>query len=132
MGRFRISATTAAGEIPLGQPETFAAILSVPKANRTEQATKVLTDYLGKSDAGVQKANQELATARQPVPADKMLVTLGQRKESLSKPTPDDPKLVRLRDDVKQSELQLGKIRLTAAEDLTWALINSPAFLFNH
>ena len=55
-----------------------------------------------------------------------------QRKQILSQPTKDDPQLVQLRDDVKQSEAQLAKIRLTAAEDLTWALINSPAFLFNH
>jgi hypothetical protein len=40
--------------------------------------------------------------------------------------------LIQLRNDAKQSAQQLERIRLTAAEDLTWALINSPAFLFNH
>ena len=66
------------------------------------------------------------------MPPDKMLVTLEKRKEELSKPTPDDSRLVQLRDDAKQSTKQLKNIRLTATEDLTWALINSPAFLFNH
>ncbi len=66
------------------------------------------------------------------MPPDAKLVALQKRQEQLSKPTPEDPQLVRLRDDVKQSTTQLANIRLTAAEDLTWALINSPAFLFNH
>jgi hypothetical protein len=37
-----------------------------------------------------------------------------------------------MRADAKESESQLGNARLTAAQDLAWALINSPAFLFNH
>jgi hypothetical protein len=43
-----------------------------------------------------------------------------------------DPKLVQLRRDAGLSQTQLGNKRLTAAQDLAWALINSPAFLFNH
>ncbi len=41
-------------------------------------------------------------------------------------------KLLRLRQDAEQSKLQLDQLRVTAAEDITWALINSPAFLFNY
>jgi WD40 repeat protein len=132
LGRFRISATTADGEIPLGQPESFAAILSQPEASRSDESKKVLDSYLAVTDAEVRKANDALAVTKRPVPPDEKLQAFQQRKESLSKPTSDDPNLVRLRDDTKQSTSQLEKIRLTAAEDLTWALINSPAFLFNH
>ena len=132
LGRFRISATTSDGEIPLGQPEAFAAVLNQPKAARSEASQKLLSDYLAVTDPGVIKANEELAVARRPVPPDDQLTSLEQRKEMLSKPTPDDPKLIRLREDVAQSSQQASNIRLTAAEDLTWALINSPAFLFNH
>jgi hypothetical protein len=43
-----------------------------------------------------------------------------------------DPKLLQLRRDAGLSAAQIAQRRLTAAQDLTWALINSPAFLFNH
>ncbi len=132
LGRFRISATTATGEIPLGQPETFAATLATAKPARAEAEQKKLIEYLTITDNEVRKANQGLATAKQPVPPDPELVQLEQRKTAFSKPTPDDPQLVQMREDAKQSAIQLEQIRLTAAEDLTWALINSPAFLFNH
>jgi hypothetical protein len=42
-----------------------------------------------------------------------------------------DPKLVQLRKDAAQSKTQLANLRLTGVQDLTWALINTPAFLFN-
>ena len=51
--------------------------------------------------------------------------------EEVSRPVPLDPVLAQLRLDVEQSKKQIGNARLTAAQDLTWALINSPAFLFN-
>ena len=132
LGRFRISATTAVGEIPLGQPETLGAILSIAKGKRSEQDQKKLADYLTATDGDIQKANEALANAKKPVEPDGLLVSLEERKNELSEPTSDEPRLVQLRDDVKQSTKQLENIRLTAAEDLTWALINSPAFLFNH
>lgn len=132
LGRFRISVTNGTGDIPLGQPETFAAILAQPKANRSDESKQKLADYLAVADADVKKANEAVAVANRPVPPDATLVALQARQAKLSKPTVDDPNLVRLRADAKQSAGQLEKIRLTAAEDLTWALINSPAFLFNH
>jgi hypothetical protein len=38
---------------------------------------------------------------------------------------------LQLQADAKNSEAQLGNKRLTAAQDVVWALINTPAFLFN-
>ncbi|NOS71924.1 MAG: hypothetical protein HOP33_18585, partial [Verrucomicrobia bacterium] len=43
-----------------------------------------------------------------------------------------DPYLVQLREDAKASGRQNENKRLTVVQDLTWALINSPGFLFNH
>ncbi|GAA5507063.1 DUF1549 domain-containing protein [Novipirellula caenicola] len=132
LGRFRISATTAEGEIPLGQSESIAAALSTPAAQRSEAATKLIVDYGAATDKGIADLRAALAEARKPVPADPTLVQLEQRKKELSVATPDDPALVQLRKDLSESTKQLGNVRLTAAEDLAWALINSPAFLFNH
>lgn len=42
-----------------------------------------------------------------------------------------DPELARLQKGVTEHSMA-GDPRLTAAQDLAWALINSPAFLFNH
>jgi hypothetical protein len=43
-----------------------------------------------------------------------------------------DPNLVQLREDAKDSTVQNDNKRLTVVQDLTWALVNSPGFLFNH
>jgi hypothetical protein len=37
-----------------------------------------------------------------------------------------------LREDTHESVGQNQNKRLTVVQDLTWALVNSPAFLFNH
>jgi hypothetical protein len=43
-----------------------------------------------------------------------------------------EPKLIQMRADAKMSAEQLKNTRLTGAQDLVWALVNNPAFLFNH
>lgn len=132
LGRFRISATTAGGQIPLGLSERIATAASTPPAQRGEDLTQLLSNYVMASSGDIKKANQAVAEAKKPVPPDAELTALTKRKEQLAKPIPDDPAVVQLRADAEQSKTQLENIRLTAAEDLTWALVNSPAFLFNH
>ncbi|MEO1524781.1 MAG: DUF1549 domain-containing protein [Planctomycetota bacterium] len=132
IGRFRISATTADGDIPLDLSEGLRAAVSTPAEQRSEDTTKKLLAYVGKTDPQKRKAVAALAEARKPVPRDSETVRLEQRRDQLSKETQDSSSIVRLRADAKYSSEQIKRIRLTAAEDLTWALINSPAFLFNH
>ncbi|TWU59298.1 WD domain, G-beta repeat [Rubripirellula tenax] len=132
LGRFRISLTTDAGKIGLGRPESLAAILDTPAGQRSDESKSLLADYVSKTDPEIQKATEALQVARQPIAADEQVVALEQQQTRLSVPTPDSPALVQLRADADQSTRQLENVRLTAAEDLTWALLNSPAFLFNH
>ena len=66
-----------------------------------------------------------------PVPADAKLKALQATLAGAEQPVPVDAKLVQLRADAGMSTTQLADRRLTGAQDLTWALINNPAFLFN-
>ena len=132
LGKFRISATSQSGDLGLGLPESLQAIVSTPKPQRTEALVKPLIDHLAINDGEIKAAKDAIAKASQAVPRDQQTVQLETRRDALTKETPMDTALVRLRADVKQSQQQVQRARLTAAEDLTWALINSPAFLFNH
>jgi len=132
LAAFRISATNAAGPLPLSLPEAFASVVSLPADAAGDKAAGDLLAFLGKTDDGVRALEKNVADAKAPIPADPRITALERQLADLRKPIQDDPLLLRLREDVRQSELQLENKRLTAAEDLTWALINSPAFLFNH
>ena len=132
LGRFRISFAIDQGEIDLGLPEEFAAIAGAAEATRDVNSIKPLLTYLRASDKAWSDAQMAVAAAKQPVPADEQLTALRALVVSLEVATPEDTKLVQLRTDFEASKQQIGNRRLTLAQDLTWALINSPAFLFNH
>jgi hypothetical protein len=92
----------------------------------------LVLEYLRRSHPDYQKLQADLAAAQQPVPADPGIEQRKALVQQLSEPVHDDPALVRLRADAQHSAEQLNNRRLTAAQDLAWALINSPAFLFNY
>jgi hypothetical protein len=73
-----------------------------------------------------------VAQSQAPLPVDPKLKELRDGLEVAKRPVPLDPKLAQLRKDVAMSVQQAASRRLTAAQDVAWALINSPAFLFNH
>jgi WD40 repeat protein len=132
LGRFRISVTTDEGEIHLGLPEELAAIKAVPEAERKSDRVKTLLTYVDKSDPKLEQLRAAVAAAQAPVPPDEPLTILKAQIVELEKPTTDDARLVQLRADFATSKQQLLNPRLVVAQDLAWALINSPAFLFNH
>ncbi len=132
LGRFRISATAQALPIPLSLPESFKAIAAVPEAERTEAQNKTVLAFFQKTDATYANKQKALAAARAPLPEDPGVTQRKGILASVSQPVPEDPKLVQLKKDADFSTKQLASKRLTAAQDLAWALINSPAFLFNH
>ncbi|MEZ6088920.1 MAG: DUF1549 domain-containing protein [Pirellulaceae bacterium] len=130
LAHFRISASTSA-KIDLGLPESLAAVHAVDVKQRTDDQRKSLRDYFAKIDPKLAGLNAAVATASQPVPPDEQVVKLEKLIAALNQPTPDDNKLVQLRADMQESAKQLENQKLTATEDLVWALINSPSFLFN-
>ena len=137
LGRFRISVTGDSGPVGLDSAELIAAAKKNAVAGKIADwirgpQWKTLVRHIRQTDEAFKKANAALASAQAPLPPDDEVVRLQKRIERLSVETPIDPKLVRLRSDVEHSQRQRRSSRLTAAEDLVWALVNSPAFLFNH
>jgi hypothetical protein len=131
LGKFRVSVTTAKPPVALGLSEDYKAILATPADQRDAKQTAALSRYVKTQDPEFAKRTQAAAAARQPLPPDPKLVELQAVAAALAKPLPEDGKLVQLRKDVEYSTLQAKAARLTGAQDIVWALINSPAFLFN-
>ncbi len=132
VGRFRLSIANRQGELALGLSESLYSVAQVPKSAWTELVTKESLAYFRVSSPEIKKLNETLNKENKPLAEDEQVATFKKRIERLSVPLVDDNRLVRLRNDVKESETQRIQSRLTAAEDIAWALINSPAFLFNH
>jgi WD40 repeat protein len=132
IGRFRLSVTTASRPVLLkGLPSEITAVLNTPPDQRTDAQRAELLKYYRGVDSELQRLEQALATARQPRAMDP---GLQQRRDKLARANKVplvDPKLTELRDSVRLSAQQIKSARLTFTQDLAWALLNSPAFLFN-
>ncbi len=131
LGRFRISLTDHP-DPGLGLPEPLDRIVDTPSDQRTDEQRETLLTYWRAMDDQFRTRRDALAQARKPLPDDPELVRLRDRLEKVRQPIPDDRLLAQLRNALEQSTGQLATRRLTAAQDIAWALINSPAFLFNH
>ncbi len=132
IGRFRISVTTAKTAPGLSYPEEVAAILGTQAKERPDAQQKALLAFFTKADPGLLKLSTALADAQKPLPIDPKLKGLRDKLAEVSQPVPVDSRLAQLQGDLAMSTRQLTDKRLTAAQDIAWALINSPAFLFNH
>ncbi|MEM9827078.1 MAG: DUF1549 domain-containing protein [Planctomycetota bacterium] len=132
VGRYRISITTDTDAKPLGYGDSIAAALDSSSAAKDWTPSESLRNYFGVVNSGLVKLRNALAAAKRPVPPDAELMRMNELAKKQSQTTPTDPSLIRLRDDVAYGREQIKNLRRTAAEDLIWALVNSPAFLFNH
>jgi WD40 repeat protein/mono/diheme cytochrome c family protein len=131
LGRFRIWVTTSP-LVRFGTAQSVADALKTPMAKRSKEQTAILNEHFLNQYREFQSAKKVLASAKKPLPIDPQKVALEQKHLGAQKPIVIDPKLVQLRRDSALSKDQLVNKRLTAAQDLAWALINSPSFLFNH
>ena len=132
IGKFRWSVTNNKKPVNFGHPQNIAELLAIEPEQRDDKQKKVLNDYYRTQDAGLQQRTKAVAEAKKPLPTDPRLQELEAYLASTQKPLEEDPKLTALKRAVDLSTKQLTNKRLYGAQDIAWALINNPAFLFNH
>ncbi|WP_166824908.1 DUF1549 domain-containing protein [Thalassoroseus pseudoceratinae] len=132
LGRFRWSVTSAPSPLSFGLPDDIKKILAVAEDKRSKKQSDQLLAYYKKEESGYQSRLAAVKAAKKPLPVDPELQKLRDQLTKAQTAVQDDKKLVELRRIVETSRQQLENRRLTAAQDLTWVLINTPAFLFNH
>ena len=131
LGRFRLAVTNVPPPVSYGLPEEVKDIFAVAKNNRSSDQLKTLSDAFKKSNSERVLLAKLLKEASKPLPKDAQLVKLEGILTEAKKPIPLPPEVARLRRAVSLSKGHLQNKRLIGAQDLTWALINTPAFLFN-
>ena len=131
LGKFRWSATTAQPPLLFGIPANITEIVKIPGDQRNDEQKKALVDFFRSQDAELVRLQAAQVEAKKPRPIDAMLAGLKAKLDEAKLPLPVDPKFARLQRAVQLSEGQLKELRLTAAQDLAWALINTSSFLFN-
>ena len=99
---------------------------------RSEAEKLGLAEYWRAHDPELMKRRMGLAKSEVPLAVDKGILERRLAIPSEDVVVPVDAKLVRLRQDAEQSKIQLANRRLTGVQDLAWALMNTPGFLFNH
>lgn len=132
LGKFRLSVTSQTGPLPFALPANIKEALSVQRDKRSKPQIDTITRYFRENDSYLKGFDQKLAQARKPLPVDPKLIQLRGLLTALEKKPSIDPLHDRLRNDLALSAKQLAQLRLTGAQDLAWALINTSAFLFNH
>ena len=132
IGRFRLSVTDAEGELNFGAPGDIAVILAVAAEKRSPEQKAALIEHLAAGDKETAAARAALVEAEKPLPPDPGLGEHRNAVAAAEQPVVVEALLASLRRDAALSRQQLANQRLTAAQDLAWALINTPGFLFNH
>ena len=132
IGRYRVSITRSPRPLSFGLPQEILDIIAIDKEDRSEEQQAALIEYYLQWDTPYLGQRAKIAKAEEPVPPDAKLEQLKRQVARLSAPLPVDAKLVRLERAAKLSTEQMAQKRLTAAQDVVWALINSPEFLYNH
>ncbi len=132
IGRFRLAVTRVPRPVGLGTSDALREILATVPELRTEAQRQMLLSYHRVMDPDWRSKQAAIGASQAPLPVDAELAALRVQLEQARKPVPVDAQLVQLRHDVEMSIQQAATRRLTAAQDIAWALINSPAFLFNH
>jgi hypothetical protein len=132
LGRFRLYFTTSEDPLDFGMPESVVQAARAPAGKRKPEQAAAIVDFYRSFDVEFWKRRQAVAKASEPLPADPKFTELQQALSKAEEPIHLDPRFVQLREDAVTSSHQLENKRLVVVQDLTWALINSAGFLFNH
>jgi hypothetical protein len=132
LSRFRIYVTTSDDPLNFGAPEEVVEASRAPAGKRTAEQAGAILDFYRTTDSEFWKRKLAFAKASEPLSKDPKLTELEKSLSKAEQPIILDPYLVQLREDAIASGKQYGNKRLTVVQDLTWALINSAGFLFNH
>ncbi len=132
LGRFRLAVTDAPRPVTYGVPQPVKTIFAVAADKRTAAQKKQLSAAYKKANPIHIALAKALATARVPLPVDPKLTALKTKLTAAQMPVPIPARIAHLRRAMELSKTHLGNKRLIGAQDIAWALINSPAFLFNH
>ncbi len=132
IARFRLWVTTAAAPVQVGYPQPVIDALKKLPTARTDADKAALAAYWNAYDPELSKRRLAHEKSNMPLPTDPGLVQRRTGVTTAELPITLDAKLVRMRQDAEQSKAQLANKRLTGVQDLAWALINTPSFLFNH
>ena len=132
IGKFRLYVTRAASPLQEGVRTDVAEATSLARDQRSEAQKASLSEAVRAQDPEYWRLRKEVVDAKTPLAPDPRHTDLKTTLAKASEPIRLDPVLVQMREDAKSSKQQTGNKRLTVVQDLTWALINNPAFLFNH
>jgi hypothetical protein len=131
IARFRLWVTTSATPLNIGLPAPVADAMKVAPQFRTKEQNEAVAAYWLENDPELRKRRLLVGKLQLPLPTDPGVIERRALIAKAEEPIRLDPKLVQLRKDVAQSKTQLANQRLTGVQDLTWALVNTPSFLFN-
>ena len=132
VGKFRLLTTGSEDPLNLGLPSNISAVLNKAPDLRIEDEVSMLEEWYKYQDPDYLAKRFDWVKAKKPLPIDEKMESLKMALGWAERPFLDDPVLVQLRSDVLHSVQQDGNRRLTAAQDLAWALINNSAFIFNY
>jgi hypothetical protein len=131
IGRFRVYMTSAENPLREGLPSAVLEALSKASSERVPAQKGILAEHVRTASPEYWRQNRELVDAKAALSPDPRHTELKNAVSTASEPIKLDPVLVQLRVDSEASKKQTANKRLTVVQDLTWALINNPAFLFN-
>ena len=131
LGKFRWSITDSKKPVNFGLPKNINDLLAIAPEKWNGKQKKTLLDYFKGQDSQLKKLQTTLANAKKPRPLDPKLKSLQDAIARASKPLLEDPQLTAYKRAVDFSTKQQGDKRLYGAQDIAWALINTPSFLFN-